>query len=149
MPESYTLMDHTADIGIVVRGRDLAELFNNAALALFDLMIDPATVESRTTSRHELEASMLDELLNAWLARLLEDFTVEKSVYGSFAIEEIGPIGAGMGVASGFRLRASASGERFDPARHGVRREIKAVTFHELCVSESRGGWEAQVIFDT
>jgi SHS2 domain-containing protein len=37
---SYRFVDHTADLGIVVRARDIKGLFRNAALAVFDIIAD-------------------------------------------------------------------------------------------------------------
>jgi SHS2 domain-containing protein len=43
-------------------------------------------------------------------------------------------------------LVASVAGERFDPARHTARTEVKAVTFHDLHFDPVRG--RARVIVD-
>jgi len=43
-------------------------------------------------------------------------------------------------------LVASVSGERFDPARHTARTEVKAVTYHDLVFDPARG--RARVIVD-
>jgi len=34
------------------------------------------------------------------------------------------------------------------PGRHVLKHEIKAVTYHQIQVSETESGWEARVIFD-
>jgi SHS2 domain-containing protein len=36
----------------------------------------------------------------------------------------------------------------FDPARHTIFTEIKAVTFHDLQLKRDDRGWKAQIIFD-
>lgn len=43
-------------------------------------------------------------------------------------------------------LVASVTGERFDPARHESRTEVKAVTLHDLRIDFARG--RARVIVD-
>ena len=43
----YELIDHTADIGMRVFGTTLAELFENAGVALFELIADITTVSVR------------------------------------------------------------------------------------------------------
>ncbi|MBW2566264.1 MAG: archease [Deltaproteobacteria bacterium] len=48
----------------------------------------------------------------------------------------------------GNHVEAIARGEVLDPARHEIKTGIKAVTYHQLYVEESEGGWETQVIFD-
>ena len=46
-------------------------------------------------------------------------------------------------------LTATAFGEPFDPARHGIGREVKAVTYHGLSVERQPDGtWLAEVIVD-
>jgi len=39
-------------------------------------------------------------------------------------------------------------GEPLDPARHEVRTEVKAVTYHALAVARRDGGWAGRVILD-
>jgi SHS2 domain-containing protein len=36
----------------------------------------------------------------------------------------------------------------FDPATHEILREIKAVTYHQISVTEHMGLWSARIIFD-
>jgi SHS2 domain-containing protein len=59
-------------------------------------------------------------------------------LFNEFAIDSI----------STTSVRATARGEKIDPARHVIQTEIKAVTYHGLYVREVENGWEAQVIFD-
>jgi SHS2 domain-containing protein len=90
-------------------------------------------------------ADDLPGLMQAWLSELLYRFAAEKRVGTAFEIRSIGRPAAG----APFRLEAVVREEPFDPRRHAVEAEIKAVTFHQLRVAERpRGGWEAQMIFD-
>ena len=45
-------------------------------------------------------------------------------------------------------LSAEVMGEVYDPARHELYREFKAVTYHDLRVEKTGGIWRARVIFD-
>ena len=45
-------------------------------------------------------------------------------------------------------LTAELAGEPYAPARHDVRTEVKAVTYHQLSVTRQAGGWVARVILD-
>ncbi len=56
--------------------------------------------------------------------------------------------GARVASLSRIALRGEALGERFDPARHRIARQVKAVTYHHLLLSEDRGGWSARVVLD-
>ena len=46
MPKNYELIEHTADVGIRVKGDDLEGLFANAALAMFDVMAEAGNEEA-------------------------------------------------------------------------------------------------------
>ena len=45
-------------------------------------------------------------------------------------------------------LMGRARGESYDPARHSLTREVKAITYHELVVEKTADGWLAEVIVD-
>jgi SHS2 domain-containing protein len=45
-------------------------------------------------------------------------------------------------------LTATARGEPYDPARHVLAHEVKAITYHELKVEQTADGWLAEVIVD-
>ena len=49
MNKSYTLLDHTADLRIRISGASRVELYQNAGLALADLICDPDTLTAQET----------------------------------------------------------------------------------------------------
>jgi SHS2 domain-containing protein len=135
---TYQTIDHTGDIGIIVRAATLPALFEAAALALFDILVDPDTVRADNPQPVEVSGEGTEELMVRWLAELLFLFDARRVVFGRFEVEEIHPE----------RLRARAWGEPFDEDRHVARTELKAVTYHGLLVSEDQDGWSARIIFD-
>jgi SHS2 domain-containing protein len=138
-PGSYVVFDHTADVGLEVRAPTLACLFETAAAGLFDLITDVGAVEDR--ARHDLSVSASDheELLVRWMAELLYLHDAEGLVFGRFEVDEITPTS----------LRARAWGEAFDPRKHPVKTELKAVTYHQVAVRrEPDGGWSGRVVLD-
>lgn len=142
-PERFEIIEHTADVGIRAGGRDLAELFTNAAAGMFAIMADPEAPELQGAStisvRVSVAAASPDELLVAWLEELL--FTSESRGL-LFRRVEIEAAGEG-------RVAGAACGIPLSDARNALRDEIKAVTYHLLEVREDpAGGWTCQVIFD-
>jgi len=134
----YETFDHTADVGIRARAADLGTLFREAARGLFAvLLVRPESVRPRETVTLFLEGADLEELLHDWLAELLSRFDAEHWLPGDFDVE---PTDTG--------LHAVVHGEPFDPARHALDTEIKAVTYHGLTVREDPEGWLAEVILD-
>jgi len=136
--EKYELIDHTADIGIKVRGKSVGELFENAAYAMFDLIADLDRVKKREVLEVEIEGEGMDELLADWLRELLYKFNGERHLFKDFKIEEIDQKS----------LKARVRGEKLDLSRHSLKMEIKAVTYYGLEIKRTSEGWQAQVIFD-
>lgn len=125
---------HTADWAVEVVGSSPAQLFANAADAMYTLQeADPA--QPITLARSiSAEADGYEDLLVAWLNRLLFGQEVGGEMYTRFEVSEISACGV-RGVAYGY---------------HGApaHTEIKAVTYYDLSVRETAEGWRARVTFD-
>ncbi len=134
----YEVIDHTADIGIRVRGEELKELFANAVYAFFDLSWDLSQVEEKLKYTIKIEEEGYTELLVGFLRELLYLNAAEDLLFRRF---EIVALDEG-------HLEASCFGERLDHSRHRILLEFKAVTYHKALVVEVDGGWEGQIIFD-
>ncbi|MDX1632153.1 MAG: archease [Thermoanaerobaculia bacterium] len=134
-------LDHTADIGFEVEAPTLSELFREAAVGLARCISSEEGLEPREEHPVERTAASLEDLLVEWLEEqvflcdtiglLVSDVEAE--------VEESG---------DGFRVRGTLAGDRFDPDRHGLKVQVKAVTYHELEVENREGDWFARIIFD-
>ena len=134
----YTLLDHTADLGIRVYGTDLKDLFEGAGRALMHLMVK-AEIPSKTHSmKISVSGKDLADLMVRWLGEILYLFAGENLVVTSIR----------MGSVSSSALEATLETAPFEPESHETLREIKAVTYHQIEVTEMPNGWEAKVIFD-
>ncbi len=134
----FEVLEHTADVGIVVRGTDLPELFANAGVGMFSLMADLEGVEEREERLITVEARDREGLLVRWLSELLYFLDAEEMLFRRFEVEEMSDTG----------LRARAFGERIDPKRHRLHFGVKAVTRHMLQIEQQGGGYQATVLFD-
>src|SRR5213594_2715816 len=132
MPAAYEFFEHTADIGVRVYGATLAELFENAARAMYEVLGELRKTEDRKQKTEELQAKSLEDLLHDWLAELLFEVEANHVLYDEIEIE----VGAG-------KLTASLRGGTIDFARSQTNEEIKAVTYHQLHVKQLPEGWEA------
>jgi SHS2 domain-containing protein len=135
---TWETFEHEADVGLVVRGRDGAELFAEAGLALFDLVCDLGAVEERRSWALRHEADRIEALLVDWLNDLVYLFEGEGAVCRRFAFPAWSPTG----------YEAVAFGEPVDPDRHTPRDLVKAATYHGLVVRETDVGLEARIILD-
>jgi len=134
----YTVIDHTADVGIEVEAADLEGLFTKSALAMFDLMFGLGSVGKHVSKPLSVAAENPTELLVAWLNELLYFNAVERIIFSGFADVELG----------GRTFRAVGCGEHFDPDKHRCDLEIKAATYHDVSLAFAGGRWKARVIFD-
>ena len=143
----FVEIDHSGDIGIEVWGGGMAELIENATLGLLGLFCRGG-VEPETTRQLTVESSSRDDLLVDWLAEVIATAGAHGELYGAVEITTVEtvaaePTGAGRWIAKGV-LR----GEKVDPARHDLRFEVKAATYHGLLVEEDAGGFHGRVILD-
>ena len=136
--KKYKLIDHTADLGIEVYGKDLKELFQNAAEALFEIICDLSKVSESIEKKISVDGEGLEQLMVVWLGELLYIHDMEGVLFRRFEIEEIGDA----------KVNATAYGEEFSKDRHIIKTEIKAVTYHQIQVRQEKGKWMSRVIFD-
>ena len=137
-PANYRLIDHTADFGLEIFGRDPGELFKQSALALTDLLTDPNRLAGRNRRTLAVDGSDWEDLLINWLRELLYLYNGESQLVAAVDITAIEPT----------RLRARLATDDYLEAHHEIRNEIKAVTYHQLEVKQMDSGWRARVIFD-
>jgi SHS2 domain-containing protein len=134
----FEILDHTADIGIIVHGENLKALFENAGEAFFHLITDLRKVRRRIERRIDIGGESLDRLMVDWLSELLYLHDVENLLFKGFKVESVGEDG----------LRAVVKGEPFQEGVHVIKTGVKAVTYHQIEVRQEDGSWRAQVIFD-
>ncbi len=129
-----------ADCAIDIEGSTLDDLFETAAAALAELMVDPATVPITVDRTIALEARRLDLLFHDWLSELIFLKDRDRQVFTRAAahVNGDGP----------FRLEAELQGGPIDPERTALGSDPKAVTFHQFAVEPSDAGWRARVVID-
>ncbi|MEI7639205.1 MAG: archease [Syntrophus sp. (in: bacteria)] len=169
----YRILDHTADIGVEVHGATLADLFSQAAFALVDLLTDRATLTGATAKVIRIEGADMTDLWINYLREILYLFNGE-----NFLLKDIPEItfnaptniqhsrtpnpteshnilsvkgldiNKSEGKAAERSLEASLLGTTYNPRRHTIKTEIKAVTYHHAEVKQTPEGWQGIFIVD-
>jgi len=132
----YELIEHTADVGVKAYGKTVAEAFEHAAEAMFDIITDESTIDSIGEYDILLEAPDHEQLLVDWLSKLLFLNDAEDLVFGKFEV-----------TITGNHLSARVFGEKYNNKKHKMGVEIKAVTYYILQVNETAPIF-VQVLFD-
>jgi SHS2 domain-containing protein len=122
----FEFLEHTADAYVAAYGKDLAEAFENAALAMFDVMTEVEKVASEVEDYVDVAAEDEYALLYGWLEALLVKFDIKGMLYSKFKVLDLGK------TSNGFRLRAEIWGEKFDQKKHVQKVGVKAVTYHRM-----------------
>jgi SHS2 domain-containing protein len=120
---------HGADIGVEGRGPNLASAFEEAALALTAVIVDPVDVRPIEPVSIECEAPDPELLLTEWLNALIYEMATQGMLFGRFAV-----------TLEGDQLRGTAWGEPVDVGRHHPAVEVKGATYTELAVTRSADG---------
>lgn len=134
----YIFLNHTADLAIMVRGTDLTDLFENAGRSLVHLMLDRPLPLAGSSLKISLSAQDLEDLMVRWLGEILYLLEGEHRIVTSVEVSFI----------NRSKIKASVRTVPFDSRLHKIRREIKAVTYHQIQVAPKGDHWEARVILD-
>src|SRR5574342_1306476 len=115
--KKYRTFNRSSDLVVKIFGASQAELFANSGFALFDLMtqIDKVGVSEHITL--EVEGADRDDLMVNWMRELLYLYKGSGYLLKEFVVREV----------KDNYIRGEVSGEKFDPDRHEVLREISAV----------------------
>ena len=136
--KKYRVLNRSSDLVIKVFGKTQAELFANSAFALFDLLVDMEKVEVRDSLQLEVEGGDRDDLMVNWVRELLYLFQGSDYLVKEVRLQEI----------KENYVRGEVKGEKFDPDRHEIRREIRAVAYHQSRMEKTGDQWMAQLIFE-
>lgn len=140
--KKFEWIDHPSDIGFRAYGEDLAEAFENAALALTEIMANADKVEAKGEISIELEAEDREALLYDWLDLLLYLHGAEGLIASKFEVEKL------FEKNDEYQLKARVWGEEFDPERHEPGTEVKAMTYHMMEINCGPEKSSVQVVVD-
>ncbi|HYA87776.1 MAG TPA: archease [Nitrospirota bacterium] len=137
MTSQYETFAHESDIGIRGYGNTLEEAFENAALAMYSVIVKVDLIQP--LERKEVTASAPDGelLLVEWLNALLSLSDVERMVYSRFRVK-----------IEGTALTGTVWGEKLDRTRHEPNVEVKGATYHMLKVYKDGDSYVAQCVVD-
>lgn len=120
--KNFEYFDVTADIGFKAYGENLNEAFENAGIAMFNVITDVRNVVSSKEISFEISSQDYVALLYDYLEELLFFHEVEFMLFGEFHVE----------IDENLHLKATIKGEEINWDKHERKTEIKAITFHKM-----------------
>ena len=136
MAPDFVEIDHSGDIGIEAIGADMSEVLVNLTRGLFSLLYrgDIQPVAERAIL---IESRSTEDLAVDWLNEVIALGGTRGEAYGAVSVE-----------VKGLTAKGSVVGEPIDVARHRPRLDVKAATYHDVCVECIGETLRARVIFD-
>ncbi len=136
MSEKFSLIEHTADIGIKIQGNNLEELFESGFYGVLSivasrkaLISESKTVELYAPDKESMLVDFLNEILylvngENWLPAKIVELNIDEN-----------------------NLKSVISGEKFS-STDIIKTEIKAATYHNINIKKNVDIWETNVVFD-
>ena len=144
----YEYFDVTADIGFYAYGKSLEEAYENAGLAMFNVITDISKVKKDEVEEFEIVSEDLVSLLYDYLEELLFLQDTELLFFSDFKvnIEKISDKRSSN--LENYKLTCCAYGEEINWDVHTHKSEVKAITFHKMCVKEDESLFKIRAILD-
>lgn len=129
--------EHTGDAGIEVEAPSRADLFACAAIGVARIMVAPDGIVPRETHTITVFGDCDEDLMHEALSDALNLYLDDGFIWRDATVEERPDT-----------IVLNLVGEEFDPRRHVMLTELKAVTYHQLNVEGAEDGWKARIVFD-
>ena len=129
-----------ADIAYEAYGKDLDEMFENAALAIFELSANIKTVDAKKKLEVKIENEKIENLLYDFLSEILFLKDSKYMVFKKVKVE--------IKEGKKYQLKAILEGDTINPEKQKLENDIKAVTMHMFEVKKEKKGYKATVVVD-
>lgn len=127
--KKYEYFNTTADIGLKAYGETLTEAFENAGLAIFNIISDTDGIDAVREIEFEITSEDEVSLLYDYLEELLFYHETEFMLFSEFIVE----------IDENLTLKAKIKGEEINWDKHERKSEIKAITFHKMAIRKDDG----------
>jgi len=135
--EKFKFLEHTADIKFKAFGNSLKEVFENSALALFNIFYDKK-VEEKKAYKIKVNGSDFENLLYNFLEEFLILFDSKNFLpcrIKSIKFNE-----------KKFKITAVVLGD--DISNYKANVHVKAITYNGMFVKKQKNNWVSQVLVD-
>ena len=132
-----------ADIAYEAYGKGLNEVFENSALAIFELSAEVKTIKPKKKLEVRLEHEKLDNLLYDFLSEILflkdSKYMVFRNVNVKINEDKKN---------KKFRLKSTLEGDTINSEKQHLENDIKAITMHMFELNKVKNGYKARIVVD-
>lgn len=128
-----------ADVAFEASSQTLSGLFEAAAAAMTEVMVDRRTLGKSRARSLSLVAEDTDRLLYDFLTELIVVKDIDLLLFRTFRVRV---------ARDGKSMEARLEGAKIDRKRQRLRNDVKAVTMHMFGIRRHGAGWAATVVLD-
>lgn len=128
--------DLTSDVLFEAYGKDLKELFSNAAEALFSVICQIDKVKASKTEEFEVKGEDIEDTLWNWLSGLIAIVDTEQMFFSKFEIIEVDET----------HVRAKLSGESIRPEIGET--VVKSLTMYRYKIEKDKNEYKVTISLD-
>lgn len=133
----FKFLEHTADIKFQSSGKTLEEAFENAALALQEVITKKTKIKPKIKKTIKVSGKDYESLLYNFLEEFLflldaEDFILSKIIK--------------LSITDNYNLTAEVIGDK--ASNYKFSNDVKAITYNEMFIKKEKGRWVCQVVVD-
>lgn len=140
----YEFLDHTADIKVVARGKNLAKAFENAAIATFEVMTDTTKIQPNMTKTIEIENEKLTTLLYDFIDELI--FLMDTQ---AFLLKHCKNTTLTKQETNTYKLQTTLFGDiQKNTDQYDVTSYIKSPTYNEMSIEQKKRHYKITFVPD-
>ena len=141
--KKYKILEDVAiaDIAIEAYGKNLEELFENSALAIFEESANLKNIKEKEKKSIKINAPNIEDLLYDFLSEILFLKDTYSIIFkkSKIKIQKKG---------KKYHLNAELYGEKIDRERHELGNDIKAITLHMFKIEKTKKGYKGMIVVD-
>ena len=141
--KKYKILEDVAiaDIAIEAYGKNLNELFENSALAIFEESANLKNIKEKEKRSIKINAKNIEDLLYDFLSEILFLKDTYSIIFkkSKIKIQKKG---------KKYHLNAELYGEKIDRERHELGNDIKAITLHMFKIEKTKKGYKGMIVVD-
>lgn len=143
MKPKYKILENVAiaDIAFEAYGKNYNKLFENSALALFEMAVDLSTLKTKIKKKIKIEANSIENLLYDFLSEILYLKDAEQLIFSKCSVKIEGK-------NKKYTVNAELFGDIINPQTHKLENDIKAITMHMFKIEKIKNGVKATVVVD-
>jgi len=141
--------DHTSDMKIIGHGNTPKRAIEAVILGIANIIYDIEKVEKREQIEVSFKANDILDALYKSAKQFLDLFYVKKFAIRDVRVKHLRKIKVRENKTFFWDIDITFFGEQYNPEKHGRKKEVKAVTYHDLNLTKiTKSHWIGEVIVD-